>query len=144
MVVGLVSATGCLRSHSSKGPIEQDLDRLQGTWQVESSLWNGVQDPPASRLMTILFEGEKFIVIDRDGNRQVERIKLMPGQNPKAIDCWSKDGGIQPSPGIYSLEGDTFTWCSSGGGNKVRPVTFESKPGSKRSLMILKRKIGNR
>jgi len=62
----------------------------------------------------------------------------MPGQNPKAIDCWSK-GGSQPAPGIYSLEGDTFKWCSAGGGNKVRPTSFASTSGSKQSLLVLHR-----
>jgi uncharacterized protein (TIGR03067 family) len=62
----------------------------------------------------------------------------MPDQNPKAIDCTSKTSGA-PVPGIYSLEGNTFTWCSAGGANKIRPTTFPSHPGSKQSLMVLRR-----
>ena len=48
-------------------------------------------------------------------------------------------GGSQPAPGIYSLEGDTFKWCSAGGSNKVRPTSFASTSGSKQSLMVLRR-----
>jgi uncharacterized protein (TIGR03067 family) len=114
------------------------LAKLQGTWRIETSVWNGRPDPEIVRSITVLFQGEKFIVIDRDGNRQEERIKLMPEQNPKAIDCWSKGGG-QAAPGIYSLEGDVFRWCSAGGSNKVRPTAFASAPGSKQSLMVLRR-----
>src|SRR5262249_46771742 len=117
---------------------EQELAKLQGTWRVEYSCWNGREDPPAGRTMTIIFEHDKFIVVDRDGNRQEETIRLMPDQNPKAIDCQSKTGGV-PAPGIYELEGDTFRWCTAGGSNKVRPTTFHSKPGSKQSLMVLRR-----
>jgi uncharacterized protein (TIGR03067 family) len=88
--------------------------------------------------VTIFFEGDKFIVVDIDGNRRQETINLRPDQNPKAIDCTSKDGG-QPAPGIYTLEGDTFKWCSAGGANKIRPTKFSSQAGSKQSLLVLRR-----
>jgi uncharacterized protein (TIGR03067 family) len=114
------------------------LAKLQGTWRIESSTWNGVREPEAAKSVTIVFQGEKFIVVDKDGNRQEETIRLMPDRNPKAIDCWSKDGG-QPAPGIYSLEGDTLRWCSAGGGNRTRPTSFASQPGSRQSLLVLRR-----
>jgi uncharacterized protein (TIGR03067 family) len=76
--------------------------------------------------------------VDMDGNRQEETIKLMSDQNPKVIDCTGKGGG-QPAPGIYTLEGDSFKWCSAGGANKIRPTKFSSQPGSKQSLMVLRR-----
>jgi len=117
---------------------DPDLDKLQGTWRIESSTWNGVADPEVFKSVTILFQGDMFIIVDKDGNRQQETIKLMPDQNPKAIDCTSKDGG-QPAPGIYSFEGDTFKWCSAGGVNKIRPTKFSSQPGSKQSFMVLRR-----
>ena len=62
----------------------------------------------------------------------------MPEQNPKAIDCTS-DGGGQPAPGIYILDGDTFKWSSAGGTNKIRPTEFSSQPDSKQTLMVLRR-----
>jgi uncharacterized protein (TIGR03067 family) len=144
--VALLSVTGCSESRSPRGaahPVSRsrrnaDLEKLQGTWRIESSTWNGVADPEIAKSVTIQFQGDKFIVIDIDGNRQQETIKLMTDQTPKAIDCTSKGGG-QPAPGIYSLEGDTFKWCSAGGPNKIRPTTFSSQPGSKQSLMVLRR-----
>jgi uncharacterized protein (TIGR03067 family) len=145
--VALITISACSGPRSPQGEAgaatrdlaRQDLDKLQGTWRVESSIWNGVEDPEIAKTITILFQEDKFIVVDRDGIRQQpERIRLMPEQNPKAIDCWSK-GGNQPAPGIYSLEGDIFQWCSAGGGNKVRPTSFASNPGSKQSLMVLRR-----
>jgi len=147
VLVALITISACSKSGSpeaeasaaTSGLAKQDLDKLQGAWVIESSMWNGVEDPPIAKTVKFSFEDDKFIVVDRDGNRQQEKIKLMPEQNPKAIDCWSKDGGSQPAPGIYSLEGDTFKWCSAGGSNKVRPTSFASTPGSKQSLLVLHR-----
>jgi uncharacterized protein (TIGR03067 family) len=156
VVVAVLSATGCSRLRpleTAPGPQREtaapiptaprdlamaDVDKLHGTWQIESSIWNGVREPDAAKSVTILFKGDKFIVVDKEGNRQEETIKLMPDQNPKAIDCWSKGGG-QAAPGIYSLEGDTFKWCAAGGSNKVRPTSFASERGSKQSLLVLRR-----
>lgn len=125
-------------SAASRHSTKQDLEKLQGTWRIESSFWNGVPDPEIAKSVKIFFQDDKFIVEDRDGIRQEETIRLIPDQNPKAIDCSSK-GAAQANPGIYLLEGDTFQWCSAGGGNKVRPTSFASNPGSKQSLMILRR-----
>src|SRR5262249_5909225 len=112
VVIALLSITACSRPRlpvAPRDPAKEDLDKLQGTWRIESSLWNGAPEPEAARSVTILFQNDKFIVVDKDGNRQEETIKLMPDQHPKAIDCWSKGGG-RAAPGIYTLEGDTFTW----------------------------------
>jgi len=147
-IIALLIITGCSRSRSNEGAAraatlsQDDLDLVkhQGTWRIESSTWNGVKEPDVGKSVTILFQGDKFIVVDIDGNRQQETIKLMSSQNPKAIDCTSK-GGAQPTPGIYSLEGDTFTWCSAGGANKIRPTAFSSEPGSNQSLIFLRRSM---
>jgi len=144
--VALLSVAGCSESRSparaasaaSVSLADPDLDKLQGTWRIESSTWNGVEDPQIAKTVTVLFQGDKFLVVDRDGNRQQETIKLMPDQNPKAIDRTSKDGG-RPAPGIYSLDGDSFKWCSAGGANTIRPTKFSSQPGSKQSLLVLRR-----
>ena len=151
LVIAVLSNSGCSRQRSSetvpgaaatsaepRDLAREDSNKLQGAWRIELSVWNGIHDPDIAKSVKILFHGDKFIVIDKDGNRQEETIALFPDRNPKAIDRWSKGGG-QAAPGIYSLEGDTFKWCSAGGGNKVRPSLFASKTGSKQSLLILRR-----
>jgi uncharacterized protein (TIGR03067 family) len=147
VVLALVSTTACSRRRSPQAAApaappdlaKEELDKLQGTWRIESSVWNGVRDPESAKSITIRFQGDKFIVVDKDGIRHSEEtIQLMPDQNPKAIDCWSKGGG-PAAPGIYTLDGDTFTWCSAGGTNKVRPTAFASNAGSRQSLMVLRR-----
>jgi uncharacterized protein (TIGR03067 family) len=145
-VLALLSAAGCSESATAevaanpapKRQVDRDLDMLQGKWRIESSTWNGVDDPEIAKSVTILIQGEKFIVVDRDGNQQIETIQLMSDQNPKSIDCTSKSQG-RLLPGIYSLEGDVFQWCSAGGANTIRPTNFSSQRGSKQSLMVLRR-----
>jgi uncharacterized protein (TIGR03067 family) len=146
VVLVLLSPTACSRSRSPQAAAfaqpsdlaKDDLDKLQGTWRLKSSLWNGVPEPEAARSVTYLFQGDRFIVVDKDGNRMEERIRLMPDHTPKAIDCLSKDGG-PASPGIYELEGDTLRWCSPLGSPKVRPTAFSSQPGSRKYLLVLRR-----
>ena len=147
VVIALLSATACSGPRSpvaatSAAPgdlAKEDLDKLQGTWRIESSVWNGVPERDVALSTTLVFQGDKLTWVDKDGIRyQEDAIKLMPEQTPRAIDNWSKGRG-QAAPGIYSWEGDTFSWCSAGADNKVRPTSFASKPGSRQSLMLLRR-----
>ena len=145
-VIALVTLIGCSEQRFSKGTsnvslpgqTKSDADQLQGSWRIESSRWNGVEDPEIAKTVAVRFQGDKFIVVDKDGNSRTETIQLNPGLDPKTIDCTNSDNG-RPSPGIYTLEGDVFTWCSSGGGNTIRPIAFSSQPGSKQSLIVLRR-----
>jgi uncharacterized protein (TIGR03067 family) len=147
LVIALLSTTACSRpsapvAATSAAPADlakEDLDKLQGTWRIETWVWNGVPERDVALRTTLIFQGSKLIWVDKDGiHYQEDTIKLMPDQSPRAIDNWSKGLG-QAAPGIYSLEEDTFRWCLAGGDNKVRPTSFASKPGSKRSLMLLRR-----
>src|SRR5712692_5746923 len=74
-------APGPAAALSTPDRAQQELDKLQGTWRIESSVFNGIREPDVVKSITIVFQGDKFIVIDRDGNRQEETIKLMPDQN---------------------------------------------------------------
>jgi uncharacterized protein (TIGR03067 family) len=147
MVIALLSTTACSGPHipvaaisAAPGDLAKvDLDKLQGTWRMESSVWNGVPERDVALRITLIFQGDKLIWVDKDGIQyQEDTIKLMPDQSPKAIDNWNKGRG-QARPGIYSLEGDTFKWCCPGEGGKVRPTLFASKLGSRHSLMVLRR-----
>ena len=145
VLIALLSTTACSRSPSpvaitpaAPGNLaKEDLDKLQGTWRIESSVWNGVTERGVALRATLIIQGDKLTWVDEDGiHYQEDTLKLMPDQSPRAIDTWNKGKAV---PGIYSWEGDAFRWCSAGGENRVRPTTFSSKPGSKHSLMLLRR-----
>src|SRR5262249_40087748 len=53
---------------ASRDVARSELDRLQGSWRIESSLWNGVSDPEVMKSVTIVIQGDNFIWVDRDGN----------------------------------------------------------------------------
>src|SRR6516162_4714305 len=101
LIVTLISIGACSGPHSPEGEAsaatsdlaKQDLDKLQGAWRIESSMWNGVEEPPIAKKVKIIFQDDKLIQVDIDGIRlPPQPIKLMPDQNPKAIDFWSRDG----------------------------------------------------
>jgi uncharacterized protein (TIGR03067 family) len=142
LAVTLFATAACSRPRlpaaAARDPGSSDLDRLQGAWRIESSWWNGAPEPEAARTVTILFQGNRCLTLDRDGKLyQEETIELLPDRHPRGIDRRGKDSG-PAAPGIYSLEGDTLTWCSAGVG-RARPTSFSSEPGSRRILLVLRR-----
>jgi hypothetical protein len=79
VVLMLLSIPACsrLRSPATAPPAaspdlaRSELDRLQGSWRIESSLWNGVADPEVVKSITIVIHGDNFIWVDRDGKRRM-------------------------------------------------------------------------
>ena len=99
VVIALVSTSACSGPSSpvaatSAAPSDlakEELDRLRGTWRIESSVWNGVPERGVALSVTLIFQGNKLTWVDKDGIQyQEDTIKLMPDQSPKAIDNWSK------------------------------------------------------
>jgi uncharacterized protein (TIGR03067 family) len=62
--------------------------------------------------------------------------KLDPTKKPKAIDVVLQDK--KTGQGIYSLEGDTLKICH-GESDDPRPSEFESKEGSRNTVVVFKR-----
>ena len=85
-IVALSTVTGCSEPRSpgaaarasSPKVTGSDLDQLHGTWRIETSTWNGVEDPEIAKSVTIHFQGDKFIIVDRDGNRHYQTLQWIP------------------------------------------------------------------
>jgi hypothetical protein len=81
-ILALLNVTGSSESRAGNvaacsapnRQVDPDLDKLQGTWRIESSTWNGVDDPEIAKSVTVLFQNDNFMVVDRDGNHQTETI----------------------------------------------------------------------
>jgi RNA polymerase sigma-70 factor (ECF subfamily) len=116
-----------------------DLDRLQGTWEVTEVVFDGkpvdgFQDASA------VFDKDKMSLIGQGGKKEY-RIKLDPSKKPRAIDLTSLDGEFEGSnPAIYQLDGDTLKLCMfNEPGNKKRPTEVASNEGSKLLLMTFQK-----
>src|SRR6516162_406720 len=95
VVIALLSTSACSGPSSpvaatSAAPSDlarEDLDKLRGTWRIECSVWNGVPERGVALNVTLIFHGDKITWVDKDGiHYQEDTIRLMPEQNPRAID----------------------------------------------------------
>lgn len=114
---------------------KSDKDLLQGEWVVVSAEIAGRK---AERL-----EGKKLVVKGDDwtpptGGKIKMKFKLDDAKTPKHLDLVGDvDGNERTWPGIYKIEGNTFTFCRSAGPGGERPTEFKSGDGA--SLMVFKR-----
>src|SRR5919108_1663685 len=55
--IALITTSACSGPRSPEGEASaatsdlamQDLDKLHGAWRIESSMWNGVEEPPIAK-----------------------------------------------------------------------------------------------
>jgi uncharacterized protein (TIGR03067 family) len=122
--------------------IHDEMKKLAGVWHVVSFKDNG-NDMPADAVndLKVVITGDKYLARLEGKDALAWTYKLDPTKKPKTLDITFLTGRKQgqTAPGIYSLEGDTFTICGAEPGQE-RPTEFAAKPGSKHCLMAHKRK----
>ncbi len=119
-----------------------DLEKLQGTWNVTSLESNGQQMPEITfNGATIVINGNQFRSTGM-GAIYEGTLELDPNQTPKALDMFFTAGHAQGvrHPGIYKLDGDTWTLCISTQTSK-RPKTFSTAIDSGFALETLQRGV---
>src|SRR5262249_25292680 len=121
--------------------IENELRRLQGSWQIEMQEENGDQvsaDDLKGR--TILFGKDTFFLRQDQRVVQIGMLKLNPNKTPSTVNAvimqGDKKGDIMQ--GIYELNGDSLKICLDTEGQE-RPKEFKTAPKSGFKLMVLKR-----
>jgi uncharacterized protein (TIGR03067 family) len=115
----------------------KDLDGLQGEWTMVSGRVDGVETPVSpGRAMRCTVRGEKVSFLRGDQVVEKVTIKLDSDKSPRAIDATLESK--QVAPGIYRLEGETFTLCYTAPG-KHRPSDFAAKAGSGHKLSVWRR-----
>jgi RNA polymerase sigma factor (sigma-70 family) len=116
-----------------------DKDRLLGTWipvSVEEDGRKVPEDEVKAKNFEMVFTADKVTVPRKDEAKEVG-YKLDPGKKPKQIDLLIDEG--KTAKGIYLLDGDTLKLCFDKDYGD-RPAKFDAKEGSKRILMVLKKK----
>ena len=116
---------------------QTDKEMLQGTWEYVSAIRDGKPyETPIG--VQITFVGDDVTrMIGEKTHRH--KFKIDPTGKLRQISLIeTKDGKQEVSTGIYSLEGDTLTWCFNVPGKPI-PKTLKSKEGDDATLCVLKR-----
>jgi uncharacterized protein (TIGR03067 family) len=120
---------------------KDDLQLLQGTWEVVEFTANGRPIPESERMKM------KFVVTDstmamtaRNKDASFE-IKLNPEAMPKTIDYKALEGTFKGKTnyGIYELQGDELKLCMHNKDADKPPTEFKSTEGDMLALFLLRR-----
>jgi len=131
-----------LASPPKEDRVKKEMDQLQGGWKSEVTVVDG-----AKRWTSLQFDGDavtwqNHIAQGRFNKASVVKFtyKLDLSEKPPKIDLtWAEFANKgKVDLGIYRLEGDKLTLCTSQIG-KERPQAFEAKEGSGHTLLHLER-----
>ncbi|GIW88349.1 MAG: hypothetical protein KatS3mg108_2673 [Isosphaeraceae bacterium] len=122
-------------------PHQAELQRHQGTWHVVSFIYNGTEaDPEIMASIRRIVEDDR-VLWTRDGKRfAATRLELDPTTSPPTLKLIPEGGRNrgQTVHGIYRLDGDRLTLCTSDPGEPP-PSAFSAPAGSRRTLVVLTR-----
>jgi uncharacterized protein (TIGR03067 family) len=120
--------------------VPDDLDKLQGTWNVISLEADG-QEVPAAGLdgSVIVIKGDRFTSLGM-GATYEGTIALDPAKKPKTFDlvCTAGHAAGTRNRGIYKLADGTWTISLATRGGR-RPATFATRPDTGFALQTLTR-----
>jgi uncharacterized protein (TIGR03067 family) len=110
---------------------QTDAERLQGTWTLVWSITDGKRTPEdTTPALTMMLTDKSFQSEWADKLFRQSTYKLDPTHDPRWIDLIApSETPGHVSRGIYRFEGDELLLCLPRP-NAVRPIGFESKPGS--------------
>jgi uncharacterized protein (TIGR03067 family) len=119
-------------------PVQAELARFQGTWQLVSVRSEGKQVPDDQIAdVRVVIRGNRHTVHvgDQVAAREIP-FTLDPKAMPRQVTDQLPDG--RTIQGIYELEGDTLRSCVAPPG-KDRPAEFSAEPGSGHTLRVFRR-----
>jgi uncharacterized protein (TIGR03067 family) len=130
----LLVACGVLLECAPAAVADDELDKLQGKWTVESFEFNGM---PVEQMLGAVreFAGDKYTLAPQSGDSYSGTFKLDASQSPKQIDLVLPDRTLK---GIYELDGATLKIAYALAGD-ARPTELASKPDSGVVLAVHKK-----
>ncbi|MEM7558360.1 MAG: protein kinase [Planctomycetota bacterium] len=118
-------------------PIDNPYERIQGHWQVQSQISNGVglnqEFPGYTAIQGLQIDG----VIDRQEDVAGGRFRLGLVDGLTTIDVRGKNGEI--ARGIYEFKGDALRLCFSESNRSNRPKSFTSTANSRTTVTAFQR-----
>lgn len=140
LLVWVLMSMAALDSRAVPAPRPKPPEELiTGTWKVTSAVMDGSPDKELDGV-TLTFKRGSLTVL-RDGEETKAEFKLDGSKSPAEIDINPVDGpeagkGIH---GIYVLTDNELKICVPDSPDASRPKKFESKTGSKVSVLTLRR-----
>ncbi|WP_158265179.1 TIGR03067 domain-containing protein [Blastopirellula marina] len=118
-----------------------------GRWNVERMVSDGIEIPIAKSPTPTFFEidGERWNWVFSVSGKKVTAEFRVARVDEAALNAVQLNGAYQGQTcaGIYRLEGDLLTLCLCERQSDPRPTKFESKPGSRRYLFVVRRLAGS-
>jgi uncharacterized protein (TIGR03067 family) len=135
----LVLVTGLWQGAEAEKETKLELDKLQGTWILESVETKGAELPKEKIAKNVIaIRGDKLTTSSRERVLAEVTFKIDPTKSPKWIDQTSKnkEGKRVVRPGIYELTGDTLRLAF----DRERPKELKTTPESSLNITVYKRK----
>jgi uncharacterized protein (TIGR03067 family) len=116
---------GRTEERKDENPVDPDLKKLQGKWEIVYHETAGEEDTEDSK-WTMEVKGNKYTF--KTGDVMLTgRVQLDSSKTPKQVEyATQEDDGVQEYVGIYELNGDTYKTCDVIKG-KDRPTEFKTK-----------------
>jgi uncharacterized protein (TIGR03067 family) len=122
---------------ASETPRWGDLERIQGTWEVVSSEFDG--KPFSDGIgVDIRVLGNTILYRDKDGRTTEFKYRLHSKSEPKGFDTVRRDRQVWRNNGIYRLDGDRLTLCCTAEADS-RPDALVTVEGDRRRLAVFRR-----
>ncbi|MDR3635136.1 MAG: sigma-70 family RNA polymerase sigma factor [Isosphaeraceae bacterium] len=128
---------------SAAAPANDEFGQLEGTWTVIAREENGVGLPDGPQA-TVRIAGNTIVTCDPTAGAddvRIETFSIVRATEPPSIviSGAAKERQKPGFMGIYRVDGAVLLLCLDIGG-RGRPTEFDTKPGSGRRLIVLRRK----
>jgi uncharacterized protein (TIGR03067 family) len=121
-------------------PHEDELKRLEGTWEVVSRVFNGTTQPQPRGGMRLVIRGSAYSQEALGETFEQGSLQVDPTKKPCSLDLSPEVGREKGRTFlcIYELEGDGLLYCLRPSGG-FRPTEFTAEPGSNLEIVTLRR-----
>jgi uncharacterized protein (TIGR03067 family) len=137
----LAAAAGRADEPTKTPSVPEELQRFQGTWQVESWEEGGKPLSAAELKKRSVFFGANAFIFKKDGKvLQAGTVQLDPAKSPRGFTAIVKAPAREESVllGVYELGPDTLTLCFDPAG-QTRPTSVKPDPKAKPTVAVLRR-----